>query len=202
MCLLCSCALTLLLAAACTETSLYMNSEPGDYIGQGEVWHDDATDGNFTATRNYDHGVSIDFDNFDSPASTWWDLRFAAPREEELMPGPYENAGRLAFRSPTKPGLDVSGDGRGCNELTGRFDVLLVEYGSGDEIIRFAASFEQHCEGAEPALFGEVRFHSTEDFPTPPDQDDDGVPDTMDNCRFDAEPGLNRLRFGRTRRCL
>ena len=28
-------------------------------------------------------------------------------------------------------------------------------------MLRFAADFEQHCEGMEPALFGGVRYHST-----------------------------------------
>lgn len=45
--------------------------------------------------------------------------------------------------------------------MTGRFDVLEAVYGTGGQVLRFAADFEQHCEGMEPALFGGVRYHST-----------------------------------------
>ena len=33
--------------------------------------------------------------------------------------------------------------------------------GAGGAIVRFAADFEQHCEGLDPALFGSVRYNST-----------------------------------------
>lgn len=76
----------------------------------------------------------------------------------------YENATRYPFQSPTLPGLDVSGDGRGCNTLTGRFDILEISYASG-QISSFAADFEQHCEGGTPALFGSVRYNASVGFP-------------------------------------
>ena len=168
------------------QTFLHLDSEEGDYIGQGEKVFLDETHGTFTATRNFDNGVTVNFHT--ESFSTWWTLNFAAPREAELIPGPYQGATRFPFQSPTKPGLDVYGNGRGCNTLTGRFDVLEVQYGASGEIERFAATFEQHCEGNEPALFGEVRFNSTGDFPDPPDSDGDGVPDTLDNCLLDLNP--------------
>jgi hypothetical protein len=77
----------------------------------------------------------------------------------------YENAARYPFQSPTQPGLEVSGDGRGCNELTGRFDILEISYTSQGEIDRFSADFEQHCEGADSALFGSIRYNATRGFP-------------------------------------
>jgi len=168
------------------QTFLHLDSEEGDYIGQGEELFLDETQGTFTATRNFDNGVTVNFRT--ESFSTWWTLTFAAPRDAELIPGPYQRATRWPFQSPTKPGLDVYGNGRGCNTLTGRFDVLEVQYGASGEIERFAATFEQHCEGNEPALLGEVRFNSTGDFPDPPDSDGDGVPDTLDNCLLVVNP--------------
>jgi hypothetical protein len=55
----------------------------------------------------------------------------------------------------------VSGAGAGCNTLRGRFDVLEIVVGGNGKIERFAAEFEQHCEGGNAALFGSVRFNST-----------------------------------------
>lgn len=162
------------------ETILVLDSEPGDSVGQGQQQTFTLADGDFTAIRNFANGVSI---TFQGSGFTFWTLDFAAPRNAELIAGPYENATRLAFQSSTKPGLDVSGDGRGCNMLTGRFDVLEVVYGSNEEIVKFAANFEQHCEGATPALLGSMRFNaSNEPFPPPPDQDNDGIFDSADNC--------------------
>ncbi len=93
--------------------------------------------------------------------SAWWSLDFKAPNGAELTPGPYEGAARYPFQSPATPGLDVSGSGRGCNNLTGRFDVLEAVYGADGSVQRFAADFEQHCEGGAPALRGSVRFNSS-----------------------------------------
>ena len=140
-------------------TFIHFSSEPGDYIGQGIEQTLTTDDGVFTASRS-DNVVTVSFDG-----STWWNLRFAAPEGQQLQPGPYEEATRYPFQSPTEPGLDVSGDGRGCNELTGRFDVLEAVYTVSGEIERFAADFEQHCEGDEAALFGSVRYNATVGFP-------------------------------------
>jgi hypothetical protein len=64
--------------------------------------------------------------------------------------------------------LDISGESRGCNTLTGRFEVLEAVYGASGEVERFAATFEQHCEGGGPALLGSVLFNSTLPPPPPP----------------------------------
>jgi hypothetical protein len=55
----------------------------------------------------------------------------------------------------------VSGDGRGCNTLTGTFNVLQVQYGPNNTVTAFDATFEQHCEGAAAALKGEVRYNAS-----------------------------------------
>ena len=98
----------------------------------------------------------------------WWQLDFAAPNDAPLTLGVYENATRFPFHSPTQPGLNVSGEGRGCNTLTGRFEVLEVVYGAGGEVQRFAATFEQHCEGQEAALLGSIQINSTLSPPPSP----------------------------------
>jgi large repetitive protein len=137
------------------KTLIYFNSEPGDYIGQGRQFTLTLADGTIAALPT-GGGVHIAFDG-----ATWWDLYFVPPSGATLTPGVYEGATRWPFQSPTTPGLSVSGDGRGCNTLTGRFTVLEAEYGPGGQVVRFAADYEQHCEGGNPALFGSVRFNSS-----------------------------------------
>ena len=148
-------------AVSNAATFLYFNSESGDYIGQGIDQTLTTDNGVFTAiSENSSNMVAVNFDG-----TTWWNLKFAAPDGDILQTGPYENAARYPFQSPTQPGLDVSGDGRGCNELTGRFDILEISYTSQGEIDRFSADFEQHCEGADSALFGSIRYNATRGFP-------------------------------------
>ena len=147
-------------------TALVLNSAPGDFIGGGLNQTFTESDGTFTAMRNFDNGVSIFFNG----GPHWWYLYFAAPMDAPLIVGFFDEATRFPFQSPTKPGLDVSGEGRGCNELTGRFEVLEVVYGPTGDVERFAATFEQHCEGMEPALTGSILFNSTLQGPPMPPQ--------------------------------
>jgi hypothetical protein len=144
--------------ASAQSTDLVLDSQPGDYIGQGRRQTLTTADGTFSARRNYDNGVSVTF--LSQPGNVLWSLDFAAPGNQLLAPGAYLNATRFPFQASTAPGLSVSGDGRGCNTLTGRFTVLEVVYGAGDAITSFAATFEQHCEGFAPALFGTIRVNA------------------------------------------
>ena len=151
-------------SAAGQTTVLDFKSQPGDYIGGGVDQTMTPADGNFTAFRNFNNGVTISF----SGGARWWNLNFAAPQDAQLVPGVYEGATRWPFHSPTHPGMDISGEGRGCNALIGRFEVLEAVYTPSGEVERFAATFEQHCEGAAPALLGSVLFNSTLPPPPPP----------------------------------
>ncbi|MBW3576111.1 MAG: thrombospondin type 3 repeat-containing protein, partial [Actinobacteria bacterium] len=146
-----------------------------------KTWH--PADGVFTAS----HDRWLVTVSFDSPTAHWR-LDFAAPEGGQLTPGPYEGATDYSFQTPTKPGLRVSGDGRTCKDLTGRFDILEAVYALDGSVRRFAADFEQHCDGQPPALRGSIRYHASTTFPPPPDGDGDGVADTMDNCARVANP--------------
>jgi hypothetical protein len=140
-------------------TVLFMTSMAGDYIGLGTVQLYTSADGTFVASRNFDNGVSIS--EVHPGYVHWWYLDFAAPADAVLTPGLYSFAERFPFQQPANAGLSVYGDGRGCNESAGRFVVLDVEYALDGTPTRFAADFEQHCEGGAAALYGSIRFNST-----------------------------------------
>jgi hypothetical protein len=73
----------------------------------------------------------------------------------------YANATRYPFNG-SGPGLAIYGEGRGCNELTGSFTATEATFGGPDSsyVQDFVATFEQHCEGAEPALRGTISIHN------------------------------------------
>jgi hypothetical protein len=77
-----------------------------------------------------------------------------------MQPGFYSDAQRADFAGPGHPGLDVSFDHRGCNMVTGNFTVNDFAYSPTLGIQSFSATFEQHCEGGQPALFGTFTFQA------------------------------------------
>lgn len=172
-------------------TRLSLVSEAGDYIGQGQTYELDEVDGTFSASINSDEGVNITFEGSNLDFS----MNFAPPEHRQyadFMEGPYLNARRFPFNSPTGPGLSVSGNGRACNRLYGDFEVLEVEMDAG-VVQSFAADFVQHCEGPdEPELRGEIRYQASgAPYPAAPDRDADGVADTQDNCIDQPNAGQN-----------
>ena len=149
---------------------LRMVSEPGDFIGQGSsggtqplVLNYTTATSTFSAQTNFDNGVEIRVT--DPSVVGGWTLNFAAPGDVPLAPGVYTGAMRWPFQTAASPGLDVSGNGRGFNQLTGQFTVYDVAYGPGGSVTRFAATFVQqglNFDGsANPPLSGAIAFNTT-----------------------------------------
>src|SRR2546427_2344233 len=115
-----------LASAAQAGTLLFLNSQAGDYIGQGAGRLITPANGTFTASRNFDNGVNVDFDG--SAPGDFWSPDLAAPMNAALVPGAYEGATRWPFQAAGAPGLDVHGDGPGCSVPTRRFVVLAATY--------------------------------------------------------------------------
>ena len=155
---LCCCTLTTALAAG--TTALWMASDSGDYIGGGITQTLNSPDYAFVASTNYDGGVNISVNNTSSSSYVNWTLSFAAPVGTTFGVGKYDQATRFPFQAPTAPGLDVSGDGRGCNVSKGFFVVRDYTANNGS-VQSFAADFIQHCEDGTAKLTGAVRYNST-----------------------------------------
>jgi hypothetical protein len=83
-----------------------------------------------------------------------------------FAPGTYTNAQRAAFATAGHPGLDVSFEHRGSNNVFGQFTVNSVSFFTDNtntlQIGSLDVNFEQHSESATaPALFGHFVFQST-----------------------------------------
>jgi hypothetical protein len=142
---------------------LSYQSEPGDYIGQGqtETFHLTGTQFQVTADPS---GSQVQF-AIPPSGGTWWRLTLQSP-SGALSPGYYNNATRWPFQLAGVPGLDFSGSGRGCNQSTGRFLVAAAAF-SGSQVERFHARFEQHCEGFSVALRGQIWIDASGAAPPP-----------------------------------
>jgi len=145
------------------QTYLYFNSEKGDYIGDGKEWFYDAYSSGIKPTFVSNQTIQFAV----TGGNDWWYLDFDAPDGESLEPGLYENATRYPFNPSNAPGLSFSGNGSGCNTLTGDFTVITNDTETNAQtgakkLNQFAADFEQHCEGSTAALKGKIRYNAVD----------------------------------------
>lgn len=161
-------------AAVIAQTAtVYLSSDAGSYVGGGigapTVTWVHGVDGVFYGGPNYssfDQGVRISYSG-DSD----WNFSFAAPTYDPatntndgqpLSVGMYTGAQRFPFNSPTKPGISVSGNGRGNNSQTGWFNVLEIAYDDAGNLSKFAVDFKQFDESNKTVgLYGSMRFNSS-----------------------------------------
>jgi len=149
-------------------------SSDGEYIGLGYNYFYGEGNGQWnayayaTSSGGQVNDIRVTFDSAFEPG-VFWDVEFSTRGlGTSLVPGVYNNAQRAAFAEQGHPGLDVGGEGRGCNRVTGDFTVLEAKFdysGGSPRVISFAAEFEEHCEGGSGTLRGTVFYGSV---PPPP----------------------------------
>ena len=142
-------------------TRLDIQGEPGDYISQGQNYSYIPPVTEFTAQTDTTSGVTLFLSA--PPAGNFWTLRFSAPEGQPLAPGFYADAIRAPFNT-TVPGLSIDGQGRGCNTLTGLFEIKRLDIGPDGALRSIWARFEQHCESMTPGLTGEIRINAYADL--------------------------------------
>ncbi|GIG58160.1 hypothetical protein Lfu02_25320 [Longispora fulva] len=110
-----------------------------------------ATVGQFSTGEIIDLRASTADHNFSlsagPPKGTLWEVGKTYPTER----------GNTA----TAAGLDVSGDGSGCNQLFGTITIREATRDSAGNLTAFAAGYATGCENTEIAYRGEARWHST-----------------------------------------
>ena len=163
---------------------LNMTSQQGDYIGQGRSTTMTPPAWRFLANQaNGPDTVTVSAETVDPTNFVRWTVWLAAPRGQSLHPGTYVNATRAAFRTGPAPGIDVFGDGRGCNNVYGSFTITKLTMDPQGNVLAFAATFEEHCEQpTAPALRGFVRV---------------GPVDSEQQAQLQPRPLLVRTRQGK-----
>jgi len=142
--------------APCMVASKAMYFDGNDYIYHGTMT---VTEGAWGGTGDR-FSLRLNVTPSTSGQGLWWYLTFSSQQlGSDLVPGVYEDAQRAPFAQPGHPGIDVTGDGRGCNTITGRFQVHYFErQPNSSAITRALVSFEQHCEGGTNMLTGCIRY--------------------------------------------
>lgn len=134
-----------------SENVLVLNGDPGDWIHPG---YERIVGASWQTVQAEDHSfVAFDLEPGPGHKFLWWTPRVKAPAGGgALAVGTYLDAARAAF-ADGKPGLEITGDGRGCNTLSGTFWIHELEW-SGNKVARVLLAFEQHCERGPSALRG------------------------------------------------
>jgi len=135
------------------RTRLVMHSDPGDFVGDGRDWSYSPTNASIVVTGNH----SLITTDIDANNGDWWNLVFQAPADDILAPGATFNATRYPFNNGGA-GMDVSGEGRGCNVLSGTFTVKKIAFAPDATPRYLGIDFVQHCENATPAFHGTLEY--------------------------------------------
>jgi hypothetical protein len=138
-------------------TYVLFNSEAGDWIGAGLSRRYTRENARIRAFVDLAFGhLQVNVDSLDR--SEWWTLHATAPSGQPLLPATYDPVVQWSPAISTSATLSFSGTGRGCGQLTGRFDVRSLKYGSLGEIDRLHMTFVQQCAGSSSSLVGELHI--------------------------------------------
>ena len=137
---------------------VYLESDSAEWVGQGQtylyVWPTAAIDAVTERATMGDGLVNVVF----AQQNEVWYVMFQAPAGFRALPlGYYPGVERYYFHDRARGGLEAGGLGRSCNALTGWFAIDSASY-RGDTLTVLDGRFEQHCEGARPALRGAVHW--------------------------------------------
>ena len=156
------CGLLLVTGIAHAQSNLVLFiSDPGDYIGQGLT---------YVTTNSADFTFSGTLP-FVQASAFGYGFSFAGPGGSNLTVTAYTNATRWPFNGDN-PGIDISGNGRGCNNECGTFQILELHTNVSGQVDHFWATFSNQCECFFAPMTGEIRYNSLLAPPPPP-------PDTL-----------------------
>jgi hypothetical protein len=135
-------------------TRLTMQSQPGDFIGQGKTYDFNGSNASFVFYGN-PSGIEADLSATDGE---YWTVDMVPASGDVLAVGTYPDATRWPFNGSGN-GLSVDGDSRGCNTLTGSFTVKQAVFSATDNSLKnFDGTFIQYCDNSTAALTGELEY--------------------------------------------
>ncbi|HYC88040.1 MAG TPA: hypothetical protein VEO54_02415 [Thermoanaerobaculia bacterium] len=188
---------------------LQMAGTPGDYITGNREYRVGPQHGRWFGfvTHRTDDGTPLgvrisfssnDFNNEITGSSWFLEFHVVDIPGAVFGEGTYVGAQRAPFTDSGHPGLSVTGDGRGCNTITGRFEVTAFEFDCIPDttttqlhLTHFAGTFEQHCEGGRPFARGSIIYNAPSTGTICGDDGDgdgDGEGDGDDDGEDEEEP--------------
>ena len=130
-----------------SQSFVILNSDPGDWVAGGRSYYYDRTNALLDVIHDA-NGLRVLVTGDES-----WSTGFSGTHVGTLVPG----AGT---------GVNWGGEGRGCNRTTSTYTIDSVMYVAG-VLSSIDIRFEQHCEGVEAALYGQIHWVADDDLHPP-----------------------------------
>lgn len=135
---------------------LVFDGDRGDFIHPGSAV---ITDAGWDVYVSMLDEVEVHLTPTDATQGLWWDVwlsstELAAP----LAVGLYTDAMRVPFEDPGHPGMSITGDGRGCNQLSGSFMIHELAFDEAASLRTMTVTWSQYCENGFDELRGCMHF--------------------------------------------
>ncbi len=144
--------------SAVTNTYVQVESDPGNFVGQGQshLWY--AADASIVAVPFRDGGAAL-YVEVDAGRD---DYRFDFISDRgSLKPRAYAKTGGYGAKKG-QPGLNVGSNARGCNPIDGSFVVPELVLSPAGHVERFSVDVVHHCEQApDAALRAKIRVNAS-----------------------------------------
>jgi parallel beta-helix repeat protein len=144
--------------ANCQSNLVLFISSPGDYIGQGQTYvTEDPAAFSVSGTPAL---ITV--------SAFGYNFWIGGPGGANLTVRLYPNSARYPFNG-SQPGLDISGNGRGCNNDCGSFQVFEIHTDGSGQVDRLWIVYSNQCECSMAPMTGEIRYNSqlAPAFPVP-----------------------------------
>lgn len=135
---------------------LSISGGPGEYISSGRTLVVGSPAYKVTVTEQAPGNIRVRFEE----AQTEFDASFSTPSEEPFETKEYTSAERWNMANAGHPGLDVSGNARGCGDISGSFKVSGIRYGPDGRLLKFAATFVQVCDASTVPAYGRIEIET------------------------------------------
>ena len=131
---------------------LTITGDRGEFISAGSTFTFSSPTAKVSLTQDGPGNLSFRFEK----GETEFDASFSTPSGGRFEVKQYPSAQRWTMADAGHPGLEVSGDGRGCGDIAGSFIVSDVAYDADGSPSRFSATFRQLCDDAKVPAQGSI----------------------------------------------
>lgn len=131
------------------------------FITQNKEYYLPSDSGYINSTLNAETS-SVTFRFINDSTYSFWSVTFRSPVGQSLSPGlEYLGAARFQFENNGGPTLDISGDGRGSNQVSGSFKVLELTWTPKGHVATAAVDFVHFNEKLSSQwTMGSLRYNS------------------------------------------
>ena len=136
--------------------SLQLSGDAGEAISNGQKIAVSAPRYNLALDQDGSGSFTLTFDD----GTTSWTTSFSTPNGARFETKSYSEAGRCQMADEGHPSMEISGAGRGSNELHGSFTVRSADYDAKGRLVYFEATFRRYSDDEKVPAIGLVEFET------------------------------------------